>query len=146
MYTRGGPFLEHIWPCRVYFLDVPLDTVLERLALRRVDPVTGERYRVTALVGWWRASSNDTFQCLLVWSQWTRCSAILLLRSYSQFVRLYASIEKHDNFGGQRSHLSRDCGACHLIMVQIVLYRKLCYSAGTTYCLTLPQTRRPRIG
>ena len=29
--------------CRVYFFDVPVDTVLERLTLRRVDPVTGKR-------------------------------------------------------------------------------------------------------
>eukprot|EP00794_Sanderia_malayensis_P016022 gene16022-17641_t len=31
-------------PNRVIFLDVPTDTILERLTLRSVDPITGERY------------------------------------------------------------------------------------------------------
>lgn len=31
-------------PNRVIFLDVPTDTILERLTLRTVDPITGERY------------------------------------------------------------------------------------------------------
>ena len=61
------------------------------------------------------------------------CIYMLLLRSMTTL-----EVKGHICLG--------DCGACHLIMVQIVLYRKLCYSAGTTYCLTLPQTRRPRIG
>lgn len=30
-------------PRRVFFLNVPLDSVIERLTLRRIDPVTGER-------------------------------------------------------------------------------------------------------
>lgn len=30
-------------PNRVIFLDVPTDTILERLTLRAVDPITGER-------------------------------------------------------------------------------------------------------
>ena len=30
-------------PNRVIFLDVPTDTILERLTLRTVDPITGER-------------------------------------------------------------------------------------------------------
>lgn len=29
--------------CRVFFLNVPLDSILERMTLRRTDPVTGER-------------------------------------------------------------------------------------------------------
>ncbi|XP_012929075.1 adenylate kinase 8 isoform X4 [Heterocephalus glaber] len=33
-------------PNRVFFLNVPLDSILERLTLRRVDPVTGERYHL----------------------------------------------------------------------------------------------------
>ncbi|KAM6169418.1 adenylate kinase 8 isoform 2-T2 [Rhynchocyon petersi] len=33
-------------PNRVFFLNVPLDSVLERLTLRRTDPVTGERYHL----------------------------------------------------------------------------------------------------
>lgn len=33
-------------PNRVFFLNVPLDSVLERLTLRRMDPVTGERYHL----------------------------------------------------------------------------------------------------
>lgn len=32
-----------VLPCRVFFLNVPLDSVIERLTLRRTDPVTGER-------------------------------------------------------------------------------------------------------
>ncbi|XP_066294250.1 adenylate kinase 8-like isoform X2 [Branchiostoma lanceolatum] len=31
-------------PNRVFFLDIPNDSVMERLVLRRTDPVTGERY------------------------------------------------------------------------------------------------------
>ncbi|EPQ17581.1 Adenylate kinase 8 [Myotis brandtii] len=31
---------------RVFFLNVPLDSVIERLTLRRTDPVTGERYHL----------------------------------------------------------------------------------------------------
>nr|KAF6482992.1 adenylate kinase 8 [Rousettus aegyptiacus] len=31
-------------PNRVFFLNVPLDSILERLTLRRIDPVTGERF------------------------------------------------------------------------------------------------------
>ena len=31
-------------PNRVIFLDVPTDTILERLTLRAVDPISGERY------------------------------------------------------------------------------------------------------
>ena len=30
-------------PCRVFFLNVPFDSVIERLSLRRTDPITGER-------------------------------------------------------------------------------------------------------
>nr|XP_040142468.1 adenylate kinase 8 isoform X3 [Ictidomys tridecemlineatus] len=33
-------------PNRVFFLNVPLDSIMERLTLRRVDPVTGERYHL----------------------------------------------------------------------------------------------------
>ncbi|XP_016052142.1 PREDICTED: adenylate kinase 8 [Miniopterus natalensis] len=33
-------------PNRVFFLNVPLDSVIERLSLRRTDPVTGERYHL----------------------------------------------------------------------------------------------------
>ncbi|XP_060056433.1 adenylate kinase 8 isoform X2 [Erinaceus europaeus] len=33
-------------PNRVFFLNVPLDTIVERLTLRRIDPVTGERYHL----------------------------------------------------------------------------------------------------
>ncbi|XP_032722035.1 adenylate kinase 8 [Lontra canadensis] len=33
-------------PNRVFFLNVPLDSVIERLTLRRIDPVTGERYHL----------------------------------------------------------------------------------------------------
>lgn len=33
-------------PNRVFFLNVPFDTILERLTLRRMDPVTGERYHL----------------------------------------------------------------------------------------------------
>lgn len=33
-------------PNRVIFMDVPTDTILERLTLRSVDPVTGERYHL----------------------------------------------------------------------------------------------------
>ncbi|XP_075415199.1 adenylate kinase 8 isoform X2 [Tenrec ecaudatus] len=33
-------------PNRVFFLNVPLDSVIERLTLRRTDPVTGERYHL----------------------------------------------------------------------------------------------------
>ena len=84
MYTRRSILGTHL-ACRVYFLDVPLDTVLERLTLRRVDPVTGERYGVTASVGQWMASSNDTFQCLLVWSQWSYRSTILLICAFICF-------------------------------------------------------------
>lgn len=29
---------------RVFFLNVPLDSVMERLTLRRTDPVTGDRW------------------------------------------------------------------------------------------------------
>ena len=38
-------------PNRVIFLDVPTDTVLERLTLRAVDPITGERYVFSAFEG-----------------------------------------------------------------------------------------------
>ena len=31
-------------PNRVFFLNIPEDSIKERLALKRVDPVTGERY------------------------------------------------------------------------------------------------------
>ena len=31
------------WLYRVYFLDIPPDSVLERLTLQRLDPLTGER-------------------------------------------------------------------------------------------------------
>ena len=31
-------------PNRIIFLDVPMDTIMERLTLRSVDPITGERY------------------------------------------------------------------------------------------------------
>ena len=31
---------------RVFFLDVPNDSVMERLTLRATDPVTGERYHM----------------------------------------------------------------------------------------------------
>ncbi|XP_044899261.1 adenylate kinase 8 isoform X9 [Felis catus] len=33
-------------PSRVFFLNVPLDSIIERLTLRRMDPVTGERYHL----------------------------------------------------------------------------------------------------
>uniref|UniRef100_A0A8I3RZA3 Adenylate kinase 8 n=1 Tax=Canis lupus familiaris TaxID=9615 RepID=A0A8I3RZA3_CANLF len=33
-------------PNRVFFLNVPFDSVIERLTLRRLDPVTGERYHL----------------------------------------------------------------------------------------------------
>ncbi|XP_058380362.1 adenylate kinase 8 isoform X2 [Diceros bicornis minor] len=33
-------------PNRVFFLNVPFDSVIERLTLRRTDPVTGERYHL----------------------------------------------------------------------------------------------------
>ncbi|XP_068835797.1 adenylate kinase 8 isoform X2 [Capricornis sumatraensis] len=33
-------------PNRVFFLNVPFDSVIERLSLRRTDPVTGERYHL----------------------------------------------------------------------------------------------------
>uniref|UniRef100_A0A8D1MNA3 Adenylate kinase 8 n=1 Tax=Sus scrofa TaxID=9823 RepID=A0A8D1MNA3_PIG len=33
-------------PNRVFFLNVPFDSILERLTLRRTDPVTGERYHL----------------------------------------------------------------------------------------------------
>ncbi|XP_054583574.1 adenylate kinase 8 [Eptesicus fuscus] len=33
-------------PNRVFFLNVPLDSVIERLTLRRTDPITGERYHL----------------------------------------------------------------------------------------------------
>ncbi|XP_054982534.1 adenylate kinase 8 isoform X2 [Sorex araneus] len=33
-------------PNRVFILNVPLDTIMERLTLRRTDPVTGERYHL----------------------------------------------------------------------------------------------------
>ncbi|XP_035302833.1 adenylate kinase 8 isoform X2 [Cricetulus griseus] len=33
-------------PNRVFFLNVPLDSILERLTLRRTDPVTGERFHL----------------------------------------------------------------------------------------------------
>ncbi|XP_010625709.1 adenylate kinase 8 isoform X1 [Fukomys damarensis] len=33
-------------PNRVFFLNMPLDSILERLTLRRVDPITGERYHL----------------------------------------------------------------------------------------------------
>ncbi|KAM4876605.1 adenylate kinase 8 isoform 2-T2 [Thomomys bottae] len=33
-------------PNRVFFLNVPLDSILERLTLRRIDPVTGERFHL----------------------------------------------------------------------------------------------------
>ncbi|XP_006751121.1 adenylate kinase 8-like [Leptonychotes weddellii] len=33
-------------PRRVFFLNVPFDSVIERLTLRRIDPVTGERYHL----------------------------------------------------------------------------------------------------
>uniref|UniRef100_A0A671F2S7 Adenylate kinase 8 n=1 Tax=Rhinolophus ferrumequinum TaxID=59479 RepID=A0A671F2S7_RHIFE len=33
-------------PNRVFFLNVPLDSIIERLTLRRTDPVTGERYHL----------------------------------------------------------------------------------------------------
>lgn len=36
---------------RVFFLNVPLDSILERLTLRRIDPVTGERF-VPGSSGW----------------------------------------------------------------------------------------------
>lgn len=35
---------------RVFFLNVPLDSILERLTLRRTDPVTGERL---VRASWW---------------------------------------------------------------------------------------------
>ncbi|XP_045702322.1 adenylate kinase 8 [Phyllostomus hastatus] len=40
--------LDHLGqkPNRVFFLNVPLDSVVERLTLRRTDPVTGERYHL----------------------------------------------------------------------------------------------------
>ncbi|XP_035878301.1 adenylate kinase 8 isoform X4 [Phyllostomus discolor] len=40
--------LDHLGqkPNRVFFLNVPLDSVIERLTLRRTDPVTGERYHL----------------------------------------------------------------------------------------------------
>lgn len=38
-------------PRRVFFLNVPFDSVIERLTLRRVDPVTGERF-VPGPGGW----------------------------------------------------------------------------------------------
>ncbi|XP_066222914.1 adenylate kinase 8 isoform X2 [Saccopteryx leptura] len=37
--------LDHS-PNRVFFLNVPLDSIIERLTLRRTDPVTGERYHL----------------------------------------------------------------------------------------------------
>ncbi|XP_029776910.1 adenylate kinase 8 [Suricata suricatta] len=33
-------------PNRVFFLNVPLDSIIERLTLRRTDPITGERYHL----------------------------------------------------------------------------------------------------
>ncbi|XP_019496991.1 PREDICTED: adenylate kinase 8 isoform X3 [Hipposideros armiger] len=33
-------------PNRVFFLNVPLDSIIERVTLRRTDPVTGERYHL----------------------------------------------------------------------------------------------------
>ncbi|XP_073872251.1 adenylate kinase 8 isoform X4 [Macaca fascicularis] len=33
-------------PNRVFFLNVPFDSIMERLTLRRIDPVTGERYHL----------------------------------------------------------------------------------------------------
>ncbi|XP_033282770.1 adenylate kinase 8 isoform X3 [Orcinus orca] len=33
-------------PNRVFFLNVPFDSIIERLTLRRTDPVTGERYHL----------------------------------------------------------------------------------------------------
>ncbi|XP_069330880.1 adenylate kinase 8 isoform X2 [Eulemur rufifrons] len=33
-------------PNRVFFLNVPFDSIVERLTLRRIDPVTGERYHL----------------------------------------------------------------------------------------------------
>uniref|UniRef100_A0A4W2BYG3 Adenylate kinase 8 n=1 Tax=Bos indicus x Bos taurus TaxID=30522 RepID=A0A4W2BYG3_BOBOX len=33
-------------PNRVFFLNVPFDSVIERLSLRRTDPITGERYHL----------------------------------------------------------------------------------------------------
>ncbi|XP_053775416.1 adenylate kinase 8 isoform X7 [Desmodus rotundus] len=40
--------LDHLGhkPNRVFFLNVPLDSIIERLTLRRTDPVTGERYHL----------------------------------------------------------------------------------------------------
>lgn len=32
--------------CRIFFLDVPNDSVIERLTLRATDPITGERYHM----------------------------------------------------------------------------------------------------
>ncbi|XP_019496997.1 PREDICTED: adenylate kinase 8 isoform X4 [Hipposideros armiger] len=38
-------------PNRVFFLNVPLDSIIERVTLRRTDPVTGERYNARLLAG-----------------------------------------------------------------------------------------------
>ncbi|XP_013418058.1 adenylate kinase 8-like [Lingula anatina] len=46
--TEQGEQLVHagFTPNRVFFLDVPNDSVIERLTLRATDPITGERYHM----------------------------------------------------------------------------------------------------
>ena len=41
MCLHGSLTSDHF---RVYFLDLPEDSVKERLALRRTDPITGEKW------------------------------------------------------------------------------------------------------
>ena len=37
--------IRNVYECfRVIFMDAPTDTILERMTLRSVDPVTGERW------------------------------------------------------------------------------------------------------
>ncbi|XP_074702493.1 adenylate kinase 8 isoform X2 [Strix aluco] len=38
---------SHIIPNRVFFFNLPYDSIMERLSQRRIDPVTGERYHTT---------------------------------------------------------------------------------------------------
>lgn len=68
--------------CRVFFLNVPLDSILERMTLRRTDPVTGERlvrpYWWLVMEGcWWPGPLQSHLSAKVLSAMWT-CFRIAL--------------------------------------------------------------------
>lgn len=88
--------------CRVFFLEIPNDSVMERLSLRATDPITGERYHMlynpprTQEVSWsWWAlmtlCPEGKFRYWFIYflSSWNSASAVQHQHHLHDFLQIF---------------------------------------------------------